>query len=77
MYAMAENDLVTIVEAARRYNVTPSAVYWWIKQGLITVYGSKIGRQKYVSISEIEAARAIRPLDDLRGDSDDDDTPQP
>jgi excisionase family DNA binding protein len=54
---VAEQELLTVREAARRFNVTVWTVHNWIRRGKIGAYSAQIGNGLYVDANEIEEKR--------------------
>lgn len=59
-----DTDLLTVEEAAQRYNVSVTAVRQWYRRGTITKYQRKLDKAVFVSASEIERARQILPVEE-------------
>ncbi len=70
---MVEEEYLKVGDAARRFGITPQAIYQWIARGELRKFKPRLGGPTMVSVKELQDALAVRPVDgDEHGD-----TPQP
>ncbi len=65
---MVEEKYLRVADAARRFGITPQAIYQWIARGELRRYKPRLGGPTRISVKELQDALAVRPVDPIEGE---------